>query len=158
MRLKITKLLIIVFSFWAPSLAFAQSDTVVLPHWSSDRIIAVRKAPPADAVLFSVHDTVSSGTARADSIVELTRDWVEINRGADHRLEDQVLCRSFTWSDKAPLLTNDSCFARLAFSIFEAQNRVMIRRIASQENFPERWHEPYWDEANWVCSCGPKIV
>jgi len=126
------------------------ADVLAPPQWSSDQIRAARPIAAAPALVLSFERTTIAGKAAPVTVSErvtLTASFTFVESPDQDLLTDHALCRVLMWKPSSAALHSDSCYALVAFRIYEGANRRLLHRILEGVKAAPETLNPYWDEA-----------
>lgn len=138
---------------------YAQAQERILPHWSSDQILAKRPTGPQDALSFKF-ETLHQEADKADTLTTAkVRLWDGFDSTASEDSEtitDYQFCRVFQWRRMETTFNHTSCYADPAFRVIELYNRFYLRDImdgaaamaddAAKKGKPVRKTPDFWLE------------
>ena len=102
------------------------------PQWGSDQIRAARAIGATPALVLALERTTITGKAAPVVVSErvtLAASFSFIESPDGDLLYDHELCRILTWKPSGGGLHSDSCYASVAFQIYESANRRRLHGL-----------------------------
>lgn len=118
------------------------------PLWGSDQVRRSRPLEDVQALVFELRRQVTGSRAEdTTQTVTLAPTFTYIVSGRSHILEDHQTCNAFAWSDGDPAVASLSCYANVAFRLYEIRNRAYLDAVNARLGVKfDKAQTQYWAE------------